>query len=260
MDAGISNNIECCRFNDARWKMRQESADLASDYEDKVKRMTEMKIEIEKAKNTEEKDKLIERERSKADKRANDIKQKEAELEATMTRVNELNSETERNKSTMEEMRITIESRNEEFSLYQKRAENIFGILSDIFRHAFRIRKKNIEIYELLYDDRPQIVNEADLETTKRENIPAKILEYMEDVDNNNGEIFDEIQSMKQVVQNLVVEKAKLQNHMHDLNEKVVDLSKRHDIKVEQLGKVTAKAFMLMAECDRQNVERMKAK
>lgn len=245
LDELAKQKNEIQKLKEANYKLKQDHMTAVLEAEDKIKKFTELKIEIERVKNDDTKDKDLQAERAKADKLITEIKEKEIELSVTIQKLDELQIKEKKQQKVFQDLKITIEKTTEELIVSHQKTDLLFTVIADIFSTVFKVRKQNIDIYEILYEVEPQTVNEKDLFETKRDDMLHKILEYLTDIDNNNREIEDEAINKKNLLNNIIVEKSKMQEELHDVREKIADLTKRHDIKTEQIGKLTAKVFLL---------------
>ncbi len=178
------------------------------------------------------------------------------EIEELTGRNRDLKEDVEHLKDELAELQFehnNLKIEKEKYVAKSKKSEEYY---LRIFNETFRANYMVEDVKEFLIEDEVSEHLPNPIKTIPKEQLPAKILEYLDQTSNKATDIMEELDDIKKALNNLKEEKTKLLVKFHDLEEQFNDLTFRHDKKTDKIGKLTIKCYVLMSEIERQAVKR----
>lgn len=248
---------ELDRLKAAHLKLNQEyermKLQFAQDRDKFTNRISELEITIKKiGEDTKIKDELQDA-KNKQQELILELQKKADDLKIKLDMLENLKIESQSKDQRIEELEITIKTKLGEVLNMKQELDNLYHGSMELLREVWSIKVFTYDFNAMLTDRDTSDLKEQEklVFGAKREQIIRMAMEISKDTKAMLRETYEETEELQNTVKNLSREKTFLLQKKQELEEKNIDLSKRHDAKTDMVGKLTVKAFILMSEIQR---------
>ena len=245
------------RLKIAHLKLNQEyekmKLQFAQDRDKFTNRIGELEINIKRiGEDTKVKDELQEA-KNKQQELVLELQKKADDLKIKLEMLENLKVENHAKETHIEELEITIKTKLGEVLNMKQELDNVYHEIMELLREVWSIKVFSYDFNAMLTDRDTSDLKEQEklVFGAKREQFIKMAMEISKDTKVMLRETYEETEDLQVTVKNLSREKTFLLQKKQELEEKNIDLSKRHDAKTDMVGKLTVKAFVLMSEIQR---------
>jgi chromosome segregation ATPase len=229
---------------------------FAQDRDKMITRINELENALKKlGQDTKAKDELQEA-KNKIQELMNEIERKDAEFKAKSDLLDDLKDENRAKDQRIEDLEMIIKKKSEELLALKTELDDNYHIITELLREVWSIKVYTYDFNSLLTERDTSDLKEQEkiVFAAKREQYLKMALEIAKDTKFMLKDTYEEAESLQSTVRNLSREKTSLLQKKQELEEKTIDLSKRHDAKTDMVGKLTVKVFILMTEIERMTI------
>lgn len=228
--------LQMKKLDDANKELQVENTKLKKQIDDMKRRIGELQDNVENK-----------------EKEITELKEDNQTIASDLDETIKDNTDLQTKLKHLEEAYKQLKSDDKEKQKLSEYETFIKAVMYKILKNVIKLKVKTSKAQELLGDvDAVDIVvEEAAIQKLSEDQYAEAALRIIAETEGMLDDVIEDCGVKKTIIYNLQMEKAKLTERAQELEEKYSDIRQRHDIKTDQIGKMSVKMFVLSAELER---------